>query len=227
MLVQRCLRCCRRCLTETPRRPCNGAQAADTVQKANSGHPGAPMGMAVAAHVLWTKFLRFNPDQPHWVRAACGPPRWRSRDLVAQPNRDRFVLSNGHACALLYSMLHLRCCARRSPHRRAHARRAQRLQGHHGRPQEVPPARQHVRASVPAAHALTHWAPRSTPGHPEAGVTPGVEVSTGPLGQGITNSVGLAIGESHLVRRGGVARSSRPTCVRARATGRGLQPSRL
>ncbi len=117
----------------------------DAVQKANSGHPGAPMGAAPMAFVLWTRFLRFAPRHPDW------------------PNRDRFVLSAGHASMLLYSLLH--------------------LTGY-----DLPMAE---------LQAFRQWGSR-TPGHPERGLTPGVEVTTGPLGQGFTNAVGMAIGERRL-----------------------------
>lgn len=119
--------------------------AVDTVQKANSGHPGAPMGMAPISHVLFSDFLKFDPKEPNWH------------------DRDRFVLSNGHASALIYSMLHL--CGYNLPL------------------DELKKFRQ--------LHS-------KTPGHPERHVTPGIEVTTGPLGQGISNAVGLAIAESHL-----------------------------
>lgn len=119
--------------------------AADTVQKANSGHPGAPMGCAPMAHVLWSSVMRYNPKNPAW------------------PARDRFVLSNGHACALQYCMLH--------------------LTGYDLSIEDLKQFRQ--------LHS-------KTPGHPEVHVTPGVEVCTGPLGQGITNAVGLALSEAHL-----------------------------
>ena len=112
----------------------------DAVQKANSGHPGTPMGFASPAYVLWTEFLRFNPEDPHWV------------------NRDRFVLSAGHASLLLYSMLH--------------------LFGFGLELEEIRNFRQ--------------WGSR-TPGHPEYGHTPGVETTTGPLGQGFANAVGMAL----------------------------------
>ncbi|KAJ5717309.1 hypothetical protein N7493_005788 [Penicillium malachiteum] len=118
--------------------------AVDATSKANSGHPGAPMGMAPVAHVLFNKFMNFNPKNPDWV------------------NRDRFVLSNGHGCMLQYALLHL------------------------------------------FGYALTmddlknfRQLDSITPGHPEAHDTPGVEVTTGPLGQGFANSVGLAIAQAH------------------------------
>lgn len=116
--------------------------AMDAVQRANSGHPGTPMALAPAAWVLWTRFLRFNPRNPEW------------------PDRDRFILSNGHASMLLYALLH--------------------LTGYDLSLEEIRNFRQ--------------WGSR-TPGHPERGHTPGVEVTTGPLGQGIANSVGMAIAE--------------------------------
>lgn len=119
--------------------------SADMVEKANSGHPGAPMGMAPIAHLLWSEIMTYNPANPHWS------------------NRDRFVLSNGHACALLYSMLH--------------------LSGYAVSMDDLKAFRQN--------HSIT-------PGHPENFCTPGVEVSTGPLGQGISNAVGMAMGEKHL-----------------------------
>ncbi|GAB5354624.1 hypothetical protein AAMO2058_000134800 [Amorphochlora amoebiformis] len=120
--------------------------AADVVQKANSGHPGAPMGMASMAHVLWGEVMKYNPKNPKWIA------------------RDRFVLSNGHSCALQYIMLH--------------------LTGYD---------------SVGLGDLKKFRQIFSyTPGHPEVHCTPGVEVSTGPLGQGISNAVGMAIAESHL-----------------------------
>jgi transketolase len=121
--------------------------AADTVQKANSGHPGAPMGMAPLAHKLWSTYLRYNPANPKW------------------PNRDRFVLSNGHACALQYVMLHL---AGYEEYTLDELKRFRQLHS-------------------------------KTPGHPEVSMTRGgIEVTTGPLGQGISSAVGLAIAEAHL-----------------------------
>jgi len=116
--------------------------AIDMVEEANSGHPGAPMGQAALAYVLWTRFLRFNPDEPQW------------------PNRDRFVLSCGHASALLYSLLH--------------------LSGYDLDIEELVRFRQ---------------LGSKTPGHPEHGLTPGVETTTGPLGQGLGNGVGMAMAE--------------------------------
>lgn len=118
--------------------------AVDATFKANSGHPGAPMGLAPAAHVLFNKFMTFNPKNPDWL------------------NRDRFVLSNGHGCMLQYALLHL------------------------------------------FGYALTmddiknfRHVDSITPGHPEAHDTPGIEVTTGPLGQGFSNAVGLAIAQAH------------------------------
>ncbi len=121
------------------------ALAMDAVQKANSGHPGAPMGMADIAEVLWNDFLRHNPANPKWV------------------DRDRFVLSNGHGSMLIYSLLH--------------------LTGYDLPMDELKQFRQ--------LHS-------KTPGHPEYGYAPGVETTTGPLGQGITNAVGMAIAEKTL-----------------------------
>ncbi|KAM7203719.1 putative transketolase [Rhypophila sp. PSN 637] len=118
--------------------------AADATANANSGHPGAPMGMAPVAHVLFSKFMRFNPKNPKWL------------------NRDRFVLSNGHACALIYTLLH--------------------LYGYSVSLEDLKRFRQ---------------VDSITPGHPEAHDTPGIEVTTGPLGQGISNAVGLAIAQAH------------------------------
>ncbi|WP_052494207.1 transketolase [Nitrosospira sp. NpAV] len=121
----------------------------DAVQKANSGHPGLPMGAAAMAYVLWTRFLKFNPHDPLW------------------PDRDRFVLSAGHGSMLLYSLLH--------------------LTGYDLPLDEIKRFRQ--------------WGSR-TPGHPERSLhTPGVEVSTGPLGQGFGNGVGMAIAEEWLADR--------------------------
>lgn len=117
----------------------------DMIQKANSGHPGMPLGAATMAYVLWTKFLRHNPKNPHW------------------PNRDRFVLSAGHGSALLYSLLH--------------------LTGYDLSLEELMRFRQ--------------WGSK-TPGHPEYRLTPGVECTTGPLGQGLSTAVGMAIAERHL-----------------------------
>ncbi|HEY6368011.1 MAG TPA: transketolase [Candidatus Binatia bacterium] len=120
----------------------------DAVEKAKSGHPGAPMGLAPSAYVLWTRFLKHNPRNPSW------------------PDRDRFVLSAGHGSMLLYSMLH--------------------LTGYD--------------LSLEQIQQFRQWDSR-TPGHPERGLTPGVETTTGPLGQGFGNGVGMAIAEAHLAAR--------------------------
>src|SRR5690242_7932345 len=117
----------------------------DGVQKANSGHPGAPMGAAPMAYTLWTRFLRHAPSRPDW------------------PDRDRFVLSAGHASMLLYSLLH--------------------LTGYD--------------VSIEDLQSFRQWGSK-TPGHPEYGLTPGVEATTGPLGQGFANAVGMAIAEARL-----------------------------
>jgi transketolase len=122
--------------------------AMDAVQKADSGHPGLPLGMADAAVVLWSRFLRFNPADPWWF------------------NRDRFLLSAGHGSMLLYALLH--------------------LSGYDLPLEELKNFRQ--------------WG-SLTPGHPELHLTPGVETSTGPLGQGLTNAVGMAIAERWLAAR--------------------------
>jgi transketolase len=119
--------------------------SADAVQKANSGHPGLPMGAAAMAYTLWTRHLRFNPRNPKW------------------PGRDRFILSGGHGCALLYSLLF--------------------LTGY-----DLP---------LEQLKNFRQWGSH-TPGHPEYGQTPGVEVTTGPLGQGFGNGVGMAIAQAHL-----------------------------
>src|SRR5580693_3493028 len=123
------------------------ALAMDAVQKANSGHPGMPMGMAEIAVALWKRHLRHNPANPHWA------------------DRDRFLLSNGHGSMLQYALLH--------------------LTGYDLPLEELKRFRQlHSR----------------TPGHPETGLTPGVETTTGPLGQGFANSVGMALAEALLAR---------------------------
>ena len=122
--------------------------AVDMVERANSGHPGAPMGQAAMAALLWTRYLRFAPQDPQW------------------PNRDRFVLSCGHASALIYGLLH--------------------LAGYDLSIDEIRNFRQY--GSL-------------TPGHPEHGLTPGVEVTTGPLGQGLSAAVGMAIAEQLLAAR--------------------------
>ena len=124
------------------------ALAVDSIQKANSGHPGMPMGMADTAALIWARYLKFDPQNPDW------------------PDRDRFVLSAGHGSMLLYSLLH--------------------LSGYDLSMQDLMDFRQ--------------WGSR-TPGHPEYGHTPGVETTTGPLGQGISNAVGLALAERWLAAR--------------------------
>ncbi len=121
------------------------ALSMDAVQKANSGHPGAPMGMADIAEMLWNDYMRHNPSNPHWS------------------NRDRFVLSNGHGSMLIYSLLH--------------------LTGYDLPIEELKNFRQ--------LHS-------KTPGHPEYGYAPGIETTTGPLGQGIANAVGMALAEQTL-----------------------------
>ena len=120
----------------------------DAIQKANSGHPGLPLGMAPAAYVLWTKFLRHNPKNPKWF------------------GRDRFLLSGGHGSMLIYSLLH--------------------LTGYDLSMDEIKRFRQ--------LHS-------KTPGHPENVLTPGVEVTTGPLGQGFANGVGMGIAQAHLAAK--------------------------
>jgi transketolase len=120
----------------------------DAVEKANSGHPGLPMGAAPMAYVLWTRFLKHNPTNPAWA------------------NRDRFVLSAGHGSILLYSLLH--------------------LTGYD--------------LTLEQLKSFRQWGSK-TPGHPERGLTPGVETTTGPLGQGFANSVGMAIAEDYLAAR--------------------------
>src|SRR5947199_1363649 len=120
----------------------------DAVEKAKSGHPGAPMGLAPTAYLLWTGFMKYNPRNPSW------------------PDRDRFVLSAGHGSMLLYSMLY--------------------LTGY-----DVP---------LEEIQRFRKWESR-TPGHPERGITPGVETTTGPLGQGFGNGVGMAIAEAYLAAR--------------------------
>jgi len=122
--------------------------SADAVQKANSGHPGLPMGAAAMAYALWTRHLRFNPRNPNWF------------------GRDRFILSGGHGSMLLYSLLY--------------------LTGYDLSLEEIKNFRQ--------------WE-SATPGHPEYGMTPGVEVTTGPLGQGFANGVGMALAATHLAAR--------------------------
>jgi len=123
------------------------ALAMDAVQKANSGHPGMPMGMAEIAEVLWRHHLRHNPANPAWA------------------DRDRFVVSNGHGSMLLYALLH--------------------LTGYDLSMDEIKRFRQ--------LHS-------KTPGHPEYGYAPGVETTTGPLGQGLANAVGMAMAEREMAR---------------------------
>jgi transketolase len=120
----------------------------DAVEKANSGHPGTPMDAAPMAHVLWSEIMRYNPANPEW------------------PNRDRFILSCGHACMLQYSYLY--------------------LTGYNLTLDDIKQFRQ--------LHS-------KTPGHPEYGLTPGIEVTTGPLGQGFANAVGFAIAQRHMAAR--------------------------
>ncbi len=120
----------------------------DAVQKANSGHPGTPMALAPLAFVLWDRFMRYNPRDPHWA------------------GRDRFILSNGHASMLLYSMLY--------------------LTGYD--------------MTLDDLKSFRQWGSK-TPGHPEYGLTAGVETTTGPLGQGVSNSVGMAIAQRWLATR--------------------------
>ncbi|MGD0042290.1 MAG: transketolase, partial [Isosphaeraceae bacterium] len=122
--------------------------AIDSIEKAKSGHPGLPMGAAPAAYVLWTRFLRHDPSDPKW------------------PDRDRFVLSAGHGCALLYALLHVTGF-------------------------DLP---------LEELERFRQWGSR-TPGHPEYGKTAGVEATTGPLGQGLANAVGMAIAEVALAAR--------------------------
>ncbi|MBI3003935.1 MAG: transketolase [Ignavibacteriales bacterium] len=122
--------------------------AMDAVQKAKSGHPGLPMGAAPMAYVLWTRYLKHNPANPKW------------------PNRDRFILSAGHGCMLLYSLLH--------------------LTGYD--------------LSLDDIKNFRQWGSK-TPGHPESHLTPGVETTTGPLGQGFANGVGMAMAKKYLAAR--------------------------
>jgi transketolase len=122
--------------------------AIDAVQKAKSGHPGLPLGAAPMAYVLWTRFMRYNPKNPEWE------------------NRDRFLLSAGHGCMLLYALLY--------------------LTGYDLSLDEIKNFRQ--------------WGSK-TPGHPEHGLAPGVEITTGPLGQGFANGVGMAMGAAHLAAK--------------------------
>jgi transketolase len=120
----------------------------DAVQEANSGHPGLPLGAAAMAYVLWTRFLKHDPANPHWF------------------DRDRFILSPGHGSALLYSLLHVTGYA----------------------------------LPLEQIKQFRQWG-SMTPGHPERGLTPGVETTTGPLGQGFGNGVGMAMAEAHLAAR--------------------------
>jgi transketolase len=122
--------------------------ALDAVQKAKSGHPGLPLGAAPMAYVLWTEFMRYNPQNPKWA------------------NRDRFLLSAGHGCMLLYALLY--------------------LTGYD--------------LSLDQIKNFRQWGSQ-TPGHPEHGLAPGIEVTTGPLGQGFANGVGMAMGAAHLAAR--------------------------
>ena len=133
----------------------------DAVQKANSGHPGAPMGLAPVAYSLWQEALRYDPAAPQW------------------PGRDRFVLSGGHASALLYSLLHLAGVIETDAA---------------GRPTGKPAIAMEDLQSFRQLHS-------KTPGHPEYGHTTGVETTTGPLGQGIANSVGMAIASRFFAAR--------------------------
>jgi transketolase len=120
----------------------------DMVQKADSGHPGLPLGAAPMAWILWSRFLKHHPANPAWA------------------DRDRFVLSAGHGSALLYALLH--------------------MSGYD--------------LSLDDIRQFRQWGSR-TPGHPERGHTPGVEITTGPLGQGFANAVGMAIAEAQLAAR--------------------------
>ena len=120
----------------------------DMVQKADSGHPGLPLGAAPMAYVLWTKHMKYQPKDPHWF------------------DRDRFVLSAGHGSALLYSLLY--------------------MAGYD--------------LSLDDLKQFRQWGSK-TPGHPERGHTPGVETTTGPLGQGLANAVGMAMAEAQLAAR--------------------------
>src|ERR687893_1142271 len=124
------------------------ALSLDAVQRAESGHPGLPLGAAPMAYVLWTRFMRHNPRNPKWF------------------NRDRFLLSAGHGSMLIYSLLH--------------------LTGYDLPLEELKRFRQ--------LHS-------KTPGHPENFMTPGVEITTGPLGQGFANGVGMAIAQEHLAAK--------------------------
>ncbi|MGL6096785.1 MAG: transketolase, partial [Fimbriiglobus sp.] len=137
--------------------------AMDAVQKANSGHPGAPMGLAPVAYAMWNRFLNYDPAQPSW------------------PNRDRFVLSNGHASMLIYALVHLAGTKNRD---------------HHNNPIDEP--------SLPLEQLQKFRQLGSrTPGHPEQEATSGIETTTGPLGQGIGNAVGMAIAQKWTAARYG------------------------
>ncbi len=129
--------------------------AMDAVQQANSGHPGTPMALAPVAYVLWQRFLRYDPEYPIW------------------PNRDRFVLSNGHASMLLYALLHLAGV------------------------KAVNPMYETLGELAVTLDDIKHFRQLDSkcPGHPEYRITSGVETTTGPLGQGVANSVGMAIAE--------------------------------
>ena len=135
--------------------------AMDAVERANSGHPGTPMALAPVAYKLWADVLRYDPGQPSW------------------PNRDRYVLSCGHASMLIYSMIHLTG--------------VQRTDGA-GQPTGRPSLTLEDLKQFRQLHSLT-------PGHPEYGHTSGVETTTGPLGQGCGNSVGMAIAGKWLAER--------------------------
>src|ERR1700690_2056352 len=132
----------------------------DAVQKANSGHPGTPMALAPVAYCLWQQFLNYDPEDPIW------------------PNRDRFVLSNGHASMLLYSLLYLAGV------------------------KEVSPEGKFLLTPAVSLDEIKNFRQlgSKTPGHPEYGLTTGVETTTGPLGQGVANSVGMAIAERWLAQ---------------------------
>jgi transketolase len=145
----------------------------DAVQRAESGHPGAPMGMADFGAVLWNDFLRHNPANPKWF------------------NRDRLILSNGHGSMLLYSLLH--------------------LSGYDLTIEDLRNFRQ---------------LGSRTPGHPEYGRTPGVETTTGPLGQGLANGVGMALAERALATRFNRPRFSHRRSLHLRHSGRRLPDGR-
>src|SRR5215469_9345311 len=141
------------------------ALAMDAVEQAKSGHPGMPMGMADIAAVLFTQFLRYDPQAPDW------------------PNRDRFIVSNGHGCMLLYALLHLT-----------------------GYPD----------MTLDELKRFRQLGSR-TAGHPERGHASGIEVTTGPLGQGLANAVGMALAERHLAPNS-ATRSSTTTPMSSAAT---------